>query len=123
MKNWLLSLVGLKKDYWNKLDDLNGEMAMEVMPALLHKARSLYRANITISIADFIVLSRIEQVALVKAGWEHKIRMCIRNGRSSQNEIENALIAFEIDGGEAHDDLVLERALLAASKVFSRGVK
>ena len=69
-----------------------------------------------VALQEYCELSRVERVAMSAAGKRRDVEQAIRVARASQDEAGIAIVAAEVDGGEAHDELLLELAVSAIAK-------
>jgi predicted butyrate kinase (DUF1464 family) len=69
-----------------------------------------------VSLQEYCDLTRVERVAMSAAGKRRDVEQAIRVARASQGESGIAIVAAEVDGGDAHDSMMLEAAVSAIAK-------
>ena len=112
----LLRAAGLEYLKGFDPEDVADEQTKQLLPVLVETAGHFLSSGGVVSLQEYCELSRVERVAMSAAGKRRDVEQAIRVARASQDEAGIAIVAAEVDGGEAHDELLLELAVSAIAK-------
>ena len=97
-------------------DDISNQETKRLIPVLVEAARHFLVSGGVVSLQEYCELSRVERVAMSAAGKRRDVEQAIRVARASQGESGIAIVTAEVDGGDAHDSMMLEAAVAAIAK-------
>jgi len=98
------------------MDD--SEAREDAIGLLVPTGERLLRAGVVISVSDWLRLTDLERVAMAIAGRRIMIEKAMLTAQAAQGPQAAAAVFAEIDGGEMHDDLMLDRAMSAGLTHF-----
>lgn len=87
----------------------------DAMPLLVQGAHDALEGGVVLSLQDWAAMGFHERAAFTAAGRRLAIANALRVGLAASGE--SGRVLGEVDGGQAHDDALLSRALRACAEV------
>ena len=112
----LLRAAGLEYLRGFDPEDVADENTKQLLPLLVEAAGHFLGSGGVVSLQEYCELSRVERVAMSAAGKRRDVELAVRAAKASQGDAGLALVAAEVDGGEAHDEMMLAAAVSAIAK-------
>ena len=112
----LLRAAGLEYLKGFDPEDVSSPETKQLIPVLVETARHFLVSGGVVSLQEYCELTRVERVAMSAAGKRRDVELAVRAAKASQGEAGLALVAAEVDGGEAHDEMMLAAAVSAIAK-------
>lgn len=116
-----VEIFGGEDELARVLNDAGSDGFKSALPSLIVVARQIVAAGVSVSPVEYLELTGAERVALARAQKEERIAQAIRIGNACRGEIGQAAVLSEVDGGEAHDDMILEAFHNSVYDIFSLG--